>query len=314
MSLDTGNQHRTVENDLLGSKRSPSFRDEPQLEERIFLLRQQFRDMYKQEEEVIVRSPGRAEVIGNHTDYNNGLALASAISRSFIALFKKREDNLIQVFSNGFSKKIVVFNTKNIIKDTVYPWVNYVKGVIQELLNAGHLISGADVLPDSNIPSSGGVSNSAALELAIALGFSSLYEKEVLNRFSAALLCQRAENNFVGSPCGLLDQASVALGVREQMVLMDFQPQDGSPVSTRLVPAALARHDVAFVIVADSSVKRRLGETGYPARRKKCEESLPILTRMLSRPVSSLRDISIREFEEHRSHLDKIDRIMRMRV
>src|SRR5262249_24859938 len=220
---------------------------------------------------------------GNHTDYNNGLALASAISRSSIALFRKREDNVIQIFSHGFSQEPIVFNTESIVKDNVYPWTNYVKGVVQELLNAGHLIGGADVLVDSNIPSSGGVSSSAALELAIVLGFSSLYDKEELNRFLAALLCQRAENNFVGSPCGLLDQASVALGVREQMVLIDFQPQDGSPASTKLVPAALARHGVAFVIVADSSVKRQLGETGYPARRKKCEESLPILTKMLGR-------------------------------
>jgi galactokinase len=314
MSLNTGNQYQIIDNGSLGSKGSSSFEDEPQLEERISLQRQEFRNTYKGKEEVIVRSPGRAEIIGNHTDYNNGLALASAISRSSIALFRKREDNLIRIYSNGFAQEPVFFNTKDIVKDNVYLWTNYVKGVVRELLNAGHLISGADVLVDSNIPSSGGVSSSAALELAIALGFSSLYEKEELDRFSAALLCQRAENNFVGSPCGLLDQVAVALGVREQMVLIDFQPQDGSPVSTSLVPAALAKHNVAFVIVADSSVQRRLGETGYPARRKMCEESLPILTRMLGRQVSSLRDISVEEFEAHYNKLDSIERTMRMRV
>jgi galactokinase len=314
MSPNTGNQRQITDNDPPESTRSPSFKDEPQLAERISLLRQQFRSMYKVEEEAIVRSPGRAEIIGNHTDYNNGLALASAISRSTIALLRKREDKLIRVFSYGFAQEPVVFSTEGIVKDKVYPWVNYVKGVIKELLGAGHLISGADVLIDSNIPASGGVSSSAALELAIAFGFSSLYEKEELDRFLAALLCQRAENNFVGSPCGLLDQVAVALGVREQMVLIDFQPQNSSPVATRLVPATLARHDVSFVIIADSAVKRRLAETGYPARRKMCEESLPILTRMLARPVSSLRDISVEEFKEHRRELDSIDRVMRMRV
>src|SRR5262249_34973802 len=140
---------------------------------------------------------------------------------SIIGLFRKREDNLIRVFSHNFAQEPVVFHTEGIVKDKVYPWVNYVKGVVKELIDARHLISGADILIDSNIPSSGGVSSSAALELAIALGFSSLYEKEELDRFLAALLCQRAENNFVGSPCGLLDQVAVALGVREHMVLID---------------------------------------------------------------------------------------------
>jgi galactokinase len=314
MSPNTGDQRQITENDPPESTSSTSFKDEPQLAERLSLLQQQFRNMYEVEEDVIVRSPGRAEIIGNHTDYNNGLALASAISRSTIALLRKREDDLIRVFSYGFAQKPVIFSTEGIVKDKVHPWVNYVKGVVKGLADAGHVVGGADVLIDSNVPGSGGVSSSAALELAIALGFSSLYDKEEFDRFATALLCQRAENNFVGSPCGLLDQVTVALGVREQMVLIDFQPQDGSPVSTRLVPATLARHDVAFVIVADSSVKRRLAETGYPARRKMCEESLPILTRMLARPVSSLRDISVEEFEEHRRELDSIDRIMRMRV
>jgi galactokinase len=313
MSPSPEGNHQIIDNDPLPTKRSSSFQDEPELEERISLLRKKFKKMYEVEDQIIVRSPGRAEIIGNHTDYNNGLALASAISRSTIALFRKQDTGLIRIFSNGFAEEPIVFNMDNILKDHVNSWTNYPRGVVHELLNAGHLIGGAEILVDSKVPNSGGVSSSASFELAIALGLLSLYDED-FDPLSVARLCQKAENDFVGSPCGLLDQVAVTLGSREQMVLIDFQPEGDAPVSTKLVSATLGRHNAAFVIAVDPTVKRQLGETGYPARRKMCEESLPIWTRLLGRQVNSLRDISVEEFEMHRYELDNVNRIMRMRV
>src|SRR5438270_5414166 len=112
-------KHQITGSNLLSTKRSPSFEDEPELEERISLIRQKFKEMYEEEDQIIVRSPGRAEIIGNHTDYNNGFALACAISRSTIALFRKQDTRLIRIFSHGFGEEPIVFSMDNILKDHV---------------------------------------------------------------------------------------------------------------------------------------------------------------------------------------------------
>ena len=295
--------------------RSPSFTEEPDLGQRLLTLRQQFRSVFKADSQIHVRAPGRAEILGNHTDYNNGYALSCAISRSTLAFMRKRSDDTIRIRSNSFPGQEVSFSTKTLIKDSTYRWTNYVRAVVQEMLNATYGLKGADILVDSSVPGSGGVSSSASFEVAIATGLAALNDIR-LAPLACALLCKRAENgDLVGAPCGLLDQASVVFSESGKMVLMDFNGTSGAPLGIRLIEADVSRHGLSFVISVDPDVKRVLGDSGYPARRQMCEQSLPILSKLAGRRLGSLRELSSAEFELHKSALEQLGgAIMRMRV
>ncbi len=239
-----------------------------------------------------VSVPGRAEIIGNHTDYNNGLALAAAIAQRTEVKFTKRDDRLVRVKSANFpSKSYWEFSLDKIVKDNQPGWINYVKGVADELIKAGYKFGGADIEIESDVPISGGVSSSAALELAILTGFKELYGLRV-EAMAGALLAQKAENHFVGSNCGLLDQATIVNSQKNQMVLLDF---DHTPATAKPVKARL--DGCTFMVVADPKIGRVLGETGYNVRRAKCEESHSVLSKLLNKKVKSLRDVSVSEFK-----------------
>jgi galactokinase len=254
-----------------------------------------------------VSVPGRAEIIGNHTDYNNGLALAAAIAQRTEAKFTKRSDRLVRVKSANFpSQDFWEFNLDKIVKDKQPGWVNYVKGVCDELIKAGYKFSGADIEIKSGVPISGGVSSSAALELAILTGFKELYGLDI-EPMAGALIAQKAENHFVGSNCGLLDQATITNARKGQMVLLDFDhvPATAKPVKARL-------DGCTFMVVADPKIGRVLGETGYNVRRAKCEESHSVLAKLLNKKVKSLRDVSVAEFKQVEAKMT--DAIMKKRV
>ncbi len=290
---------------------------EPELKKRITALRKKFQARYGHESDLIVRSPGRAEIIGNHTDYNQGFALSCCISRSIIALFSKRKDHTIRIFSQGFSQTPLEFlTTTAIAADLRNPWVNYAKGVVQKLKEdyGDKILSGADILLDSNIPIGSGVSSSAAYELAIAYGLMFL-NKIKAEKIKIALLCQKAENDFVGSPCGFLDQGTITFGKQNHLVFLDFLPKGDKPVSqVKTIPIDLDQMDVEFVIAVDKVAKHDLGASGYPVRRKMCEDSLIFWREKLKRKVKSLREVTKIEFQKFKSELERYHPVMRKRV
>ncbi len=279
------------------------------------LLHDQFWTLFGAMPEVLVTSPGRAEIIGNHTDYNHGFALAVAIEQHLTVLFRKRTDGVVRLFSTSYPDAgILAFSlSEPIDHDPLHTWTNYPRGVINELLKTDAQLSGADILIDSDLPLSGGISSSAALELAIAQGMIALAGLEI-PAVELAFLCQKAENGFVGSPCGFLDQGSIALGQADHFVYLDFEPDGDRPISEhRLVPADLSSAGAQFILAVDPQVKRELGTSGYPARRKSCEDSLSFWSDSLGRSVRSLRDVTPQEFTVYRDRLDQFDRTMRMR-
>ena len=155
----------------------------------------------------------------------------------------------------------------------------------------------------SNLPYAGGNSSSAAVEAVYLLGWLEL-NNIPMEKMQAAHLCQRAENGpLVKSPCGFLDQACIFLGERQKAVFLDFLPEDGLPAQARTIPADLGQFGYSLVITVDPEVKRNLGDSGYPERRKKCEESLPLLSAILGRPVGSLREVRVGEFSGARKEL-----------
>jgi len=297
------------------NQKAGSVQDEPDLENRVQAQKIQFKKLFGTKPSVISRAPGRAEILGCHTDYNYGFALAAGISRSTLAFFAKRNDKKISVSSNAFDGTPIQFSLKHIEKDTTNSWTNYVRAVIRELNNTHVLPGGADILIDSNVPKSGGVSSSAALELAIAYGMLALYNHPIAQT-KIASLCKVAENSdLVKSPCGFLDQGTVAFAQSGKMVFFDFLPKGDAPVSrVETVIANFNNNDVSFVIPVDLTLERQLGESGYVQRRRMCEESLPFWQNVLKKPVRSLRDVTTKDFVAHRDTLEKKNPVMRKRV
>jgi len=274
-----------------------------------------FLQLFKSSPQVISQAPGRAEIIGNHTDYNNGYALSAAINNKTTTFLAKREDRLVHVFSTTFSKEPSIFSLDLIEKGLHGEWLNYIKGVISEIQTRYPRISGMNILIDSDVPSSGGVSSSAALEMSLATGILELFGVE-MDPVEKAHMCQKAENGpLVEVPCGFLDQASSGLTTENHLLFLDFLPSGDIPVSElRQIPIDLSKYDMSFVVIVDKSVKRNLGTSGYPARRAQCERSVPILAKMLGRTLKSLRDVTGSEFESKRAELERIDPEMRKRV
>lgn len=276
---------------------------------------EQFRNLYHTDPEVISQAPGRAEIIGNHTDYNSGYALSAAIARKTVTMLAKRDDRLIRVASTGYSSDPVEFSLDAMQKGEHGNWINYIKGVLHEILNIQPNLTGMDILIDSDVPSSGGVSSSAALELSLATGIMQLTGIE-MDPVKKAHMCQKAENGeLIGIPCGFLDQASSGLCKKDHLLFLDFQPKGDMPISDmKQIPVDLSSHNMTFIVIVDKDVKRNLGTSGYPARRAQCEKSVPILAEMLGKTVSSLRDVTVQEFETCKAKLEETDPVMRMRV
>ncbi len=288
---------------------------EPDLAKRITTQKKQFAKLFGSNPTVISRAPGRAEILGCHTDYNNGFALAAGISRSILGLLGVRPDKNISISSIAFPGVPIAFPLSNFVRDEKNKWTNYARAVVRELLNDGAAIGGANILIDSTIPKSGGVSSSAALELAIAYGLLALYHQKI-DPLHVAAICRKAENSdLVKSPCGFLDQGTVAMAKEGKMVLFDFLPKGTSPVSkVSTIETRLADDDVSFVIPVDLTLERQLGETGYVMRRKLCEDSLPFWQVVLHHPVASLRDVTKEDFLKYREQLQKKNPVMRKRV
>ncbi len=274
---------------------------------RLQKLKTKFKEYFGIEATVAVNSPGRAEIIGNHTDYNLGYALGCAINQSTLALFAPAPDGRIEVISN-LEKEPLSFDPENISRDEKVKWGNYIKAVVAGLQKTGVKIKGAKILLDTDFPTSGGLSSSAALELAVAFGLLTLAGQKI-DREAVAWLCKEAENSdLVQSPCGFLDQGTIAFSQKDKLVLLDFQPArnatqsvaGGPPAKIKLIPALLG--ESSFVVAVDRTVKRLLGESGYPARRKSCEAACKTLK------INSLRSLSIKDFERKKALLDPVTR------
>lgn len=274
-----------------------------------------FRTLYGSTPEIISRAPGRAEILGCHTDYNNGFALAAGITRDTRCYAGKGTDALVAVYSTAYPEvSPITFSLTDITRDEQHTWTNYVRAVAKELMAAGYPIGGANLLIDSTVPKSGGVSSSAALELAVAFALLGLYRQSI-DRTKVALLCKTAENSpLVKSPCGFLDQGASAFAKKDAMVLLDFQPKGDSPVSNIEVIPAKFPVPASFIIPVDPTLERQLGETGYVVRRKMCEDSLPFWQSKLNRAVSSLREVTEDEFRTFRDDLEGHNPVMRKRV
>jgi galactokinase len=259
------------------------------LAERIAGLQAEFQQAYGSPPEVIVRAPGRVNLIGEHTDYNDGYVLPIAIDRSVLATASMRTDQTVRLQAIDFRSQ-VSFSLDHIAhaEHQHRRWSNYQRGVALVLQERGFELPGIDAAFTSDVPIAAGLSSSAAVEVAIAVTWQTFAGFE-LSRPDLALLCQRAENTFVGVNCGIMDQFICALGQENAALLIDCRTLDYKPVP---IPEDLA------VVVMDTGKRRGLTDSAYNTRRAECEEGARLLGAHLP-GIAALRDVSVAQFERY---------------
>ena len=237
-----------------------------------------------------VQAPGRVNLIGEHTDYNDGFVLPCAINFGTVIAASARADTTVRVVAADYRGEVDVFRLDQDILPLVEgAWPNYVRGVVKYLLEHGLPLQGADLALSGDVPQGAGLSSSASLEVAVAQAFKTLQGWEGLSPTDMALIAQRAENRFVGCNCGIMDQLVSARGEAGSALLIDCRSHD-----TRAVPLP---PDVAVMIV-HSRVRRGLVGSEYNIRRQQCEAAAQHYG------VRALRDLSLDRLTAEAGDLD----------
>lgn len=237
-------------------------------------------------------APGRVNLIGEHTDYNEGFVLPFAIDRRTFAAISLREDGLARV-SSSFTDELVEIELDQISNQSVNGWSAYPLGVAWALIQAGVEPRGFDLFVDSNVPVGAGLSSSAAIECSVALGLNDLWAAG-LERSTLAKIGQRAENEIVGAPTGIMDQTASLFGVLDHAVFLDCRS-----LEAEAIPLGLQQNNLEIVVM-DTKVSHRLVDGGYAARRAACETGARELG------VSSLRDVHISDLKRAEQLLDSV--------
>ena len=222
-----------------------------------------------------VSAPGRVNLIGEHTDYNDGIVLPMAIDRHVTIDVRPRGDRLA-VLRTQRDRRPVTLDMRETIAPVGRHWSNYVRGVIEGYRRRGFVIGGFDAEISATLPAGGGLSSSAALEVATATVVETLSGR-ALPLAEKALLCQQAEHDFAGVPCGIMDQFAVCFGQAGHALCLDCRSQV-------IVPVPIG--DALRVLVIDSGVKHSLADGEYAKRRRECAEAARLLG------VASLRDVT----------------------
>jgi galactokinase len=265
-------------------------------------LAQAFKERYKRAPELFCSAPGRVNLIGEHTDYNAGLALPMALKERTRVAAAKRDDRVIRVYSAALKKERSFSLDDNFTRRG--KWLDYVEGVARALLAEGVPVRGADLYIASDVPPGAGLSSSAALELSLGLAFSSLAGQPLAPR-ALAFAGQKAENEYAGANTGIMDQLVCALARAGHALLIDCRSLQTTEVKLPAVP-------VAF-LVFDTHVRHALAASGegYNRRREECEQALRLL-QQAGWPVSSLSDVSVTRLEEAQRLLpEPLDRRLR---
>jgi galactokinase len=256
-----------------------------------------FRERFGREPSLVVRAPGRVNLIGEHVDYNAGLVLPAAIDRAaWIAAAPAAGDAVtIEAGDLGERTRFRFGDVAAGIDQDGRPlpaWALYPAGVVAALRGRGLRVSGADVALASDVPIGAGLSSSAAIEVAFAVLWRALGAWEI-SGLDLARLCQQAENDYVGVACGLMDPFTSVHGKRGHALLLDCRS-----LEWRAVPLPAA----TVIVVADTKVRRQLAESEFNLRRRECEAAVAVLRRTLP-AIRNLRDVSLAELERRREAL-----------
>jgi galactokinase len=251
-------------------------------------LEQEFRDRFHREAEHVFFCPGRVNLIGEHIDYNGGQVMPCAVSLGTWLLIAKNADKKLRFQCLNFPETAEL-QLQSSYSKTGKAWFNYPLGIIHQLLQEGHTLSGADMLFYGNLPIGAGLSSSASIEVLTAFALSEIFQLNV-DRISAALLSKKVENEFIGVNCGIMDQFAVAMGKKNRAILLNCDTLDYEylPFET----------DGYVLAIINSNKQRTLSDSKYNERFAECGAALTLLKKEL--PVTHLCDISPAVFEQYR--------------
>ncbi len=237
-------------------------------------------------EPILTHAPGRVNLLGEHTDYNEGFVLPMATNVGITMAGVCNGSSSVNLYSADYSARDR-FDLADISSSGQQKWSNYIRGVCKEFQLAGLDLQGMDVLIQGNVPQGAGLSSSAALEVAAALLIASLHNRN-LDAVELVKLAQRAENNFVGVASGIMDQFASMMGQEDHALLLDCRT-----LEYELVPTPFAEQDFA-IVVANSQVRRGLVDSAYNTRRQECIEAVEALQPNLP-GITSLRDVGLED-------------------
>jgi len=238
-------------------------------------------------------APGRVNLIGEHTDYNDGFVLPMAIEKEIVILGQLRNDRRVRVFDFGYNTEID-FSLDKLIPLRKNTWANYLMGVVDEIQKAGYILQGANLIFRSNIPRKAGLSSSAALEVVTALTMAKLNSSDI-KPLEMAYLCRRAENNFAGVACGIMDQHISCLGQKNHALFIDCRSNN-----YELIP--FKGHNYQIVI-CNSKIQRSLVNSEYNKRREECRIAVELFNHKLTSEIRALRDVTIDEYKKYQGQL-----------
>ncbi len=258
----------------------------------IDLVRDEFLKLHgRNDRMVIVRSPGRINLIGEHTDYNEGFVLPSAIDRAIYLAVAPARGFEVTITSLDFKDDMRFDSREPSRSDST--WANYMIGIVDQLSRAGHPVKGFNCVYAGDIPIGSGMSSSAAVEVGLAYGLDRIFSLGI-GRTELARIAQRSENEFVGVRCGIMDQFANLLSKGDSALYLDCRSLD-------YVHIPFVKKDLKFVL-CDSGVKHSLASSEYNLRRQQCEAGVQIL-RKYHPQVRSLRDVNLEMLQRHESEL-----------
>ncbi|WP_392559949.1 galactokinase [Orbus mooreae] len=241
--------------------------------------------------DTVIQAPGRVNLIGEHTDYNDGFVLPCAINYQTVISCKKRNDDTVRVIAADYDNQLDTFSlTEEIIAHPTYLWANYIRGVMKYLQLKTPQIKGVDLVVSGNVPQGAGLSSSASLEVAIAKMMQTLYDLP-LSGTELALIGQEAENKFVSCNCGIMDQLISSLGKAQHALLIDCRTLGSKAVS---MPENMS------IVIINSNIKRGLVDSEYNTRRKQCEQAAKALG------VKALRDARLADLLAIKDKIDPV--------
>jgi galactokinase len=245
-----------------------------------FAIANKFTEIYAAKP-LVARSPGRVNIIGEHTDYNNGFVLPAAIDKAVYVAVGKRSDNMVEMHSVEFND----FKKANIdsLKPEAGSWTNYILGVVDQFQKRGIKVSGFNLVVDGDVPFGAGLSSSAAVECATAFALNHLFDLSI-TREELIFIAQKAEHEFAGVMCGIMDQFASVFGKKDHVIKLDCRSMD-----YEYVPFKMNGYKI---LLLNTNVKHSLSSTEYNVRREQCEQGVALVSKH-EPSVKSLRDVTM---------------------
>lgn len=253
-------------------------------------IKEKFISLY-QTNPIIVKAPGRINIIGEHTDYNNGFVLPAAINRNIYLAIQKNYSDRIRIYAANLNESIDISSFEVIKQEKL--WANYLLGAYQELINDGNNLTGFDCVFGGDLPIGSGLSSSAAIECGLIYGLNQIFKLE-LTKLQMAKLGQLAEHNFVGVKCGLMDQYAVMFGKKDQLIKLDCKTNESKYVNIDLKNYS--------IILVNSNVKHSLASSEYNTRRLECQKGVELLRdKYKDKDIETLRDFNLDQLQKLRN-------------